>query len=290
MAGPTINPTQITPPRVAFIDERSGAISREWYRFFLSLRNSAEVTQQEASLLVDANSLIASYDAMLTDLAQEVNSAPDSLSRTAALASQFYTFQNDILVAPPSLFGTVTSVGASGGTTGLTFTGSPITTSGTFTLGGTLNVTNGGTGVTTSTGTVAVVLSNTPTLVTPILGVASATSIATGLGAVGTPAYTFTGNTNTGIWSPATGNIAISNSGVETIRIGSSGNVGIGTTANASALLDVQSTTKGVRMPNMTTTQKNAISGPAAGLMVFDTTLAKLCVYSGAAWQTVTSV
>ena len=68
------------------------------------------------------------------------------------------------------------------------------------------------------------------------------------------------------------------------------GNVGIGATANASAILDAQSTTKGVRMPNMTTTQKNAIASPAAGLMVFDTTLAKLCVYSGSAWQTITSV
>ena len=71
----------------------------------------------------------------------------------------------------------------------------------------------------------------------------------------------------------------------------SGGNVGIGTTSpNASAILDAQSTTKGVRFPNMTTTQKNAISSPAAGLVVFDTTLAKLCVYSGSAWQTITSV
>ena len=69
------------------------------------------------------------------------------------------------------------------------------------------------------------------------------------------------------------------------------GSVGIGTSSpSASAILDAQSTTKGVRMPNMTTTQKNAISSPAAGLMVFDTTLAKLCVYSGSAWQTVTSI
>jgi len=68
------------------------------------------------------------------------------------------------------------------------------------------------------------------------------------------------------------------------------GNLGIGTTANASAILDAQSTTKGVRFPNMTTTQKNAISSPAAGLVVFDTTLSKLCVYSGSAWQTITSV
>jgi len=75
----------------------------------------------------------------------------------------------------------------------------------------------------------------------------------------------------------------------ERMRLDSVGNLGIGTTANASAILDAQSTTKGVRMPNMTTTQKNAIASPAAGLIVFDTTLAKLCVYTGAAWQTITS-
>jgi hypothetical protein len=46
--------------------------------------------------------------------------------------------------------GTVTSVAASGGTTGLTFTGSPITSSGTLTLGGTLGLANGGTGATTA--------------------------------------------------------------------------------------------------------------------------------------------
>ena len=50
--------------------------------------------------------------------------------------------------------GTVTSVGLSGGTTGLTVTSSttnPITASGTFTLGGTLAVANGGTGATNAT-------------------------------------------------------------------------------------------------------------------------------------------
>lgn len=46
--------------------------------------------------------------------------------------------------------GTVSSVALSGGTTGLTVTGSPITTSGTITLAGTLAVTNGGTGGTTA--------------------------------------------------------------------------------------------------------------------------------------------
>ena len=46
-----------------------------------------------------------------------------------------------------------------------------------LTLGSALPVASGGTGVTSSTGSTAVVLSNSPTLVTPVLGVASATSI-----------------------------------------------------------------------------------------------------------------
>ena len=50
--------------------------------------------------------------------------------------------------AVPAVTG-VTSVAASGGTTGMTFSGSPITTSGTLTLAGTLVVANGGTGATT---------------------------------------------------------------------------------------------------------------------------------------------
>lgn len=48
--------------------------------------------------------------------------------------------------------GTVTSVNVSGGTTGLTSSGGPITGSGTITLAGTLIVGNGGTGATTLTG------------------------------------------------------------------------------------------------------------------------------------------
>ena len=43
--------------------------------------------------------------------------------------------------------GTVTSIDGSGGTTGLTLSGGPITTAGTLTLGGTLDITAGGTGL-----------------------------------------------------------------------------------------------------------------------------------------------
>ena len=46
--------------------------------------------------------------------------------------------------------GTVTSVAVSGGSTGLTTTGGPITTNGTIVLSGTVNVANGGTGASTA--------------------------------------------------------------------------------------------------------------------------------------------
>jgi hypothetical protein len=75
-----------------------------------------------------------------------------------------------------------------------------------------------------------------PTLVTPILGAATATSIANGLGAVGTPSYTFIGDTNTGMWSPSSDAIAFSTAGSEAVRINSSGDVGIGTSSPQRAL------------------------------------------------------
>lgn len=42
-------------------------------------------------------------------------------------------------------------------------------------------------------------------------------------------------------------------------------------------------------LQNVTSAQKTALSA-TAGTVVFDTTLHKLCVYTGSAWQTVTSV
>lgn len=48
--------------------------------------------------------------------------------------------------------GTVTSINVSGGSTGLTTSGGPVTTSGTITFAGTLNLLNGGTGATTASG------------------------------------------------------------------------------------------------------------------------------------------
>jgi hypothetical protein len=55
------------------------------------------------------------------------------------------------LLADAAAQGTVTSVDVSGGTTGLTTSGGPVTGSGTITIAGTLAVANGGTGSTNLT-------------------------------------------------------------------------------------------------------------------------------------------
>ena len=61
-----------------------------------------------------------------------------------------------------------------------------------------------------------------------------------------------------------------------------------GDTPNASAKLQADSTTQGFLPPRMTTTQRDAISSPAAGLVIYNTTTAKLNVYT-TAWETITS-
>jgi hypothetical protein len=187
-------------------------------------------------------------------------------------------------------------------------TGLPLTTG----VTGTLPTANGGTGLTSFTANGVVYASSTSALATgsvltfdgSTLSVSSASgfdSIRWNVGGSSKVGYLYSDSAGVGIGDTAVlgGNNTYYNktnnyianyiNGTEQMRLNSTG-LGIGTSSPAaSAILDAQSTTKGVRMPNMTTTQKSAIASPAAGLIVFDTTLAKLCVYSGAAWQTITS-
>lgn len=69
------------------------------------------------------------------------------------------------------------------------------------------------------------------------------------------------------------------------MTIQNDGAVGIGTvTPDASAILDVTSTTGGILFPRMTTTQRDAISGPDDGLVIYNSTTSKLQVRAGGAW------
>ena len=111
-----LNITNLPSSRVEFIDPRTGLMSREWYRFFLNIFTLVGGGNNQTSL-------------------DDLQLAPPFVPATAGGGS-----------------GTVTSVDVSGGTTGLTTSGGPITTSGTITLAGILNIANGGTGATTASG------------------------------------------------------------------------------------------------------------------------------------------
>ena len=62
-------------------------------------------------------------------------------------------------------------------------------------------------------------------------------------------------------------------------------NVASNTTADASAKLQVDSTTKGFLPPRMTTTERDAITSPAAGLMVYNTDTNTAECWNGSAWM-----
>jgi hypothetical protein len=116
---------------VPLIDPRTGLIDRAWYLFFLSLNNIATGVVDDVNLGVDSISLIASYDAALQALAQNVDTQPPPVDLSAeltkqiqeagltdqssALLSQVAEMQKQIealsLLPPPSQ-GTVTAVTA----------------------------------------------------------------------------------------------------------------------------------------------------------------------------------
>lgn len=58
---------------------------------------------------------------------------------------------------------------------------------------------------------------------------------------------------------------------------------------NTSCLIDCQSTTLGFGVPAMTTTQRDAIASPRAGLLIYNTSTGKLNIRVAAAWEVITS-
>jgi len=117
------------------------SLTRDQFASFLS---DFEQIKQFERLFANTNINSISIDDVSIAAGNAGESANDALAQIVALSET-------LNLAPPGNLGTVTSVAASGGTTGLTFSGSPITTSGTLTLGGTLAVANGGTGATNAT-------------------------------------------------------------------------------------------------------------------------------------------
>jgi hypothetical protein len=91
MPSPNANPTPITPPRVPLIDPRTGLIDRAWYLFFLSLNNVATGVIDDSGLTFSSESIIASYEAALLSVNQELQTLPPTVDSSAELIKQIET-------------------------------------------------------------------------------------------------------------------------------------------------------------------------------------------------------
>ena len=95
MPSPNANPTPITPPRVPLIDPRTGLIDRAWYLFFLSLNDIATAVVDDSGLTFSSESLLASYDAALRAVNQELQTLPPGLvSQMAEMQKQIEGLQS----------------------------------------------------------------------------------------------------------------------------------------------------------------------------------------------------
>jgi hypothetical protein len=93
-----LNPI-ITPPRVPLVDANTGLINRAWYLFFVSLNNIANDVVNDPSVGPSPESLIASYDALIQTLTQEVETQPSTselVAQTAELQKQVDALQSQI--------------------------------------------------------------------------------------------------------------------------------------------------------------------------------------------------
>ena len=131
--------------------------------------------------------------------------------------------------------GTVTSVDVSGGSTGLSTSGGPVTTSGTITLAGTLDADNGGTGQSSYT-TGDILYANSSSTLAKLAGVATGNALISG--GVGTaPSWG-----KIGLTTHVSGTLDVANGGTGLTAVGGDGTV-LGSNGSANVYLSPTITT-----------------------------------------------
>jgi hypothetical protein len=98
-------------------------------------------------------------------------------------------------------------------------------------------------------------------------------------------AFRGSGDNDSGMFSSADGQLEFYTNNSERVRVTGAGIVAVNTISpSAAAQLDVSSTTRGFLPPRMTTAQRDAISTPPDGLILYNATTSKLQVRAGGAW------
>jgi len=108
MPSPNATPTPITPPRVPLIDPRTGLIDRAWYLFFLSLQDIATAVVDDGDTGADAISLLASYDAALMSVNQELQTLPSH--QVGDLQAQIDEVRQQFATVPRQELGTMAAL------------------------------------------------------------------------------------------------------------------------------------------------------------------------------------
>ena len=140
--------------------------------------------------------------------------------------------------------------------------------------------------ITATSNTTLTSLQNLNTVGTISTGVWSGTTIAVANGGTGSTNGSIAGTSALSFTAGGTNqNVNLSPSGTGKVVL--NGNVGIGTASpNSSAALDVSSTTQMFYPPRMTTAQRDLISSPSTGGVIYNTTLNKLQVYTASSLNT----
>lgn len=92
-------------------------------------------------------------------------------------------------------------------------------------------------------------------------------------------------NADLNLLTASSADIKLGTANLERVTIKAGGNVGVGTDSpNDSAILELNSTTQGILIPRMTTTQRDAIVDPDESLLIYNLSVGGFEFYNGASW------